>query len=223
MRQKFLFSVLISMVCGFNPVYSQTIEVKALDNFSTANPPKTISVQLLEPVEIKKGEFFGEGVILEGNLVDVVSPKRLKRDASFSFEPKKYTGADGNSHKIKAKIKTSYTEPIDKKDLAKKTVVSAGNFFVQGFSMGVAAVEGAVKNQDGNRFKSSVSSVYEVTPFSYARKGEDLEVKAGQIFFLKFPNYGKIEEEIENANSETVSNSNNTIEGQNYSITIEKE
>ena len=89
--------------------------------------------------------------------------------------------------------------------------------------MGVAAVEGAVKNQEGNRFKSSVSSVYEVTPFSYARKGEDLDVKTGQIFFLKFPSYGKIEEEIVNANTDTNSDSDKTIKGQNYSITIEKE
>ncbi|MBR6722392.1 hypothetical protein IKL64_02955 [bacterium] len=222
MKQKFLYLVLLltSLVCS--QAYAQTIEVKALEDISTANPSKTTSVQLLQPVEIKKDKFVGEGAVLNGNLIDVVSPKRLKRDADFAFEPKSYTDSEGKTRKIKAKIKASYTEPIDKKQVAKKTVTSAGNLFVQGFSMGVAAVEGAVKNQDGNRFKSSVSSVYEASPLSYARKGEDIEIKAGQVFFLKFPSYGKIDKEVQDANAQT-SSGPVTVQGQNYSIEIEKE
>ena len=225
MKQKFLYLVFILSIIACSPVYAQTVGVKSLSDFSTANPPKTISVQLLEPVEIKKDKFVGEGVVLNGNLVDVDSPKRLKRDANFSFEPKTYTDLEGKTHKVKANIKASYTEPIDKKNLAKKAATSAGNLFVKGFSMGVAAVEGAVKNESGNRFKSSVSSVYEVSPFSYAKKGEDLDVKAGQIFFLKFPSYKKIEQEVvENDSSVQVPESSvQIIEGQNYSIEIEKE
>lgn len=224
MRQKFLYLVLLLSIVVCNPAYAQTIEVKALEDISTANPQKTISVQLLEPVEIQKDKFVGEGSILYGDLIDVVSPKRLKRDANFSFEPKTYTDLNGSSGKIKAKIKASYTEPIDKKQVAKTTVVTAGNFFVQGLSVGVAAVEGAVKNEDGNRLKSSVSSAYEATPFSYTRKGEDLEIKTGQIFFLKFPSYSKIEKEMEFAKSQQNSSSElKTVKGQNYSIEIEKE
>ena len=222
MKQKFLYSVLLLSILVCSPAYAQTIEVKALEDISTANPSKTTSVQLLEPVEIKKDKFVGEGAILNGNLIDVVSPKRLKRDADFTFEPKSYTDSEGKTRKIKANIKASYTEPIDKKQVAKKTVTTAGNFFVQGFSMGVAAVEGAVKNQDGNRFKSSVSSVYEASPLSYAKKGEDIEIKAGQVFFLKFPSYGKIDNEVQNANMQETSGPV-TVQGQNYSIEIEKE
>ena len=225
MKQKFLYLVLILTILVCSPANAQTVAVKSLNDFSTANHPKTISVQLLEPVEIKKERFVGAGIVLNGNLVDVVSPKRLKRDANFSFEPKTYTDLDGKTHKIKAKLTASYTEPIDKKNLAKKTVTSAGNLFVKGFSMGVAAVEGAVKNESGNRLKSSVASVYEVSPFSYARKGEDLEVKAGQIFFLKFPSYKKIEQEVTESDSSVSApdSSVKIIEGQNYSIEIEKE
>lgn len=222
MKQKFLYSVLLLSILVCSPAYAQTIEVKALEDISTANPSKTTSVQLLEPVEIKKDKFVGKGAILNGNLIDVVSPKRLKRDADFTFEPKSYTDSEGKTRKIKANIKASYTEPIDKKQVAKKTVTTAGNFFVQGFSMGVAAVEGAVKNQDGNRFKSSVSSVYEASPLSYAKKGEDIEIKAGQVFFLKFPSYGKIDNEVQNANAQE-SSGPVTVQGQNYSIEIEKE
>ena len=222
MKQNFLYSVLLVLVFASNPVNAQTVEVKSLSDFSTVNPPKTISVQLLEPVEIKKNKFVKAGGTLEGDLVDVVSPKRLKRDANFAFVPKSYTDIDGKTRKIKVKIKASYTEPIDKKQVAKKTVATAGNLVVAGFSLGVAAVEGAVKNEDGNRFKSSVSSAYEASPLAYAKKGEELEVKSGQVFFLKFPSPSKIDKTV-NEQNEQKENENSTIKGQNYSITIEKE
>lgn len=223
MKQKILYSVLLLSVFVYCPVYAQTIEVKALEDISTANPSKTTSIQLLEPVEIKKDKFVGEGSVLSGNLVDVVSPKRLKRDADFSFEPKTYVDAKGKTRKVKAHIKASYTEPVDKKQVAKKTALTASNLVVAGLSLGVAAVEGAVKNQDGNRFKSSVSSAYEASPFSYVRKGEDIEIKAGQIFFLKFPSYGKIEKEVQAASEDLNDSSKSIVKGQNYSIEIEKE
>ena len=119
MKQKFLYLVLLLTILVCSPAYAQTIEVKALEDISTANPSKTTSVQLLEPVEIKKDKFVGEGAVLNGNLIDVVSPKRLKRDADFTFEPKTYTDSDGKTRKIKANIKASYTEPVDKKQVAK--------------------------------------------------------------------------------------------------------
>ena len=70
MAQKIFYSVLISIVFVCSPAYAQTIGVKSLNDFSTENPPKTISVQLLEPVEIKKDKFVGEGMVLNGNLIN---------------------------------------------------------------------------------------------------------------------------------------------------------
>lgn len=223
MKQKFLYSVLLSSVFVCNSVYAQTVEVKSLSDFSTANPPKSISIQLLEPLEIKKDKFIEAGGTIQGDLVDVVSPKRLKRDADFSFEPRVYIDSNGKTRKINAQVKASYTEPVEAKQVAKKTVMAASNLVVAGLSLGVAAVEGAVKNEDGNRFKSSVSSAYEASPLSYTRKGEDIDIKSGQIFFLRFPNPGKIEKEIDKVNNESVSGSKEIVKGQNYSIEIEKE
>ncbi len=192
MKQNFIFLVFIFFMFVCNPVCAQTVAVQSLSGFSTENPPATISVILLESLEIKKDYFLESGTVLNGNLVDVVSPKRLKRDADFSFEPKSYVDSNGKVSDLELNIKASYTETVDKAKVAKKAVVGVGNLFVKGFSMGVAAVEGAVKNTEGNRFKSSVSSVYEVSPFSYAKKGEDLNVQEGQIFCLKFPSAKKI-------------------------------
>ena len=50
----------------------------------------------------------------------------------------------------------------------------------------VGLVEGAVKNEKGNRAKSAVVSAYESTPLSYASKGKNIEIKQGQVFIMSF-------------------------------------
>ena len=53
-------------------------------------------------------------------------------------------------------------------------------------SLGYNAVEGAVKNEQDNRFKSSVTSVYENSPVSYVEKGNEIEISKNQVFLLNF-------------------------------------
>ena len=75
------------------------------------------------------------------------------------------------------------------------TPLSVGNHFVKGISLGYHAVEGAVKNEEGNRFKSSAVSVYESTPFSYVEKGEEIVIPKNNIFILNFKVKGEENEE----------------------------
>ena len=168
--------------------YSKTIEVLSLNQFSTANPPASIKIQLLEPVELNETTELAEGTIIQGNLVDVVSPKRLKRDATFSFIPTSYRNADGRAKIIHEEIVAKYSKPIDKKKIAKSAALSVGGFFIKGLKTGVAAVEGAVKNEEGNVVKSTAVSVYKASPAAYVEKGKDIVIENNQIFYLKFPN-----------------------------------
>ena len=207
MKQKILFMCFILLSGVFNQIYAQTIEVKSLSEFSTENPPTSIYVELLQPLQLDSNTSLQAGAKIKGNLVDVVSPKRLKRNADFSFEPVYYWDEKGNPHPIEKEVKASYTVPIDKAGLAKTAVTSVGSFFVKGLSIGVAAVEGAVKNEQDNRLKSSAVSVYESSPVSYVEKGQEIEISVNQNFFLKFPN---IKDQDENV-------------GQNYTYQIEKE
>ncbi len=219
MWQKNIFSgFLIIISCMYTQAYAQTVEVLSLDNFSTENPPQSISIKLLEPLEVSENEFYKAGVIMKGDLFDVVSPKRLKRDADFSFKPVTITDLDGKTYQIESNIKASYTTPIDKGKVAKNAALGVGSFFVKGLSVGVAAVSGAVKNEEGNRFKSSAVSAYEASPFSYVEKGQDISIAQNQVFFLKFsiPKDKKDSEQID-------IESNNVIQGQNYTYQIEKE
>lgn len=210
MWQKFLYLCFFLIISGmFSQAYSQTVEVESLSNFSTYNPPSSITVKLVEPLVLLPSLTLDAGVYLSGTLVDVVSPKRLKRDASFSFKPETYTTVDGEIHNLDIDVIASYTVPLDKGQLAKNAALGVGNFFVKGLSMGVAAVKGAVQNEEENRIKSSAVSVYEASPFSYVEKGEDLDIKFSQSFYLKFPNPEKLQNSVE--------------KGQNYTYTIEKE
>ena len=115
MWQKNIISgFLIILSCMFTQAYAQTVEVSSLDKFSTDSPPKSISIKLLEPLEISDNEVYKAGVIMKGDLFDVVSPKRLKRDADFSFKPVSYTDENGKTYQINSNITASYTEPLNK-------------------------------------------------------------------------------------------------------------
>lgn len=186
--QKKIFFIFIILVMSMtSKVYSKTVEVLSLDSFTTAEAPSSITVKLLEPLELNTDMLLSEGTLVKGELTDVISPKRLKRDAKFTFVPTSYKD-DTGSHIIDGYIQAHYTQPLDKKGLAKSAALSVGNFFLKGLKIGVTAIEGAVRNDSGNRLKSSAKSVYEASPVAYVEKGHDIVINKDQIFYLKFPN-----------------------------------
>ncbi len=218
-KRQFLisFGFLLIVVCTFTKAYGQTIEVVSQDTFSTVSPPKEISVKLLEPLVLSEKDIYAAGTVMKGNLTNVISPKRLKRDAGFTFKPTIYYDLSGNIQNISSNLEAEYTVPIDKGDLAKNVTLGVGSYFVKGLSLGVAAVSGAIKNEDNNRLKSSATAVYEATPMSYIEKGEDLYINKEEHFFLKFSSN---EDNKKDTKTET---QENTMKGKNYSYTTEKE
>ena len=84
MKQKILYFVFLMLLSAmFGKTYAQTVEVESLSVFSTANPPASITIKLAEPLELSDELILDMGTTLNGDLVDVKSPKRLKRDADF--------------------------------------------------------------------------------------------------------------------------------------------
>lgn len=196
MLKKILFGCLLTLIAS--PVLAVSVKVKALTPFSTENPADTISVELLEDCELSDTLTLYKGDIIYGKTSDVISPKRLKRNASFSVIPESYVSKDGAMHTFNENLKGKYSMHMDKKELAKSASLTVGSYFVKGLSLGVNAVEGAIKNEEGNRFKSSVVNVYENTPFSYVETGNELNILEGDIFWLKFKTPND-EEDSENA------------------------
>ncbi len=183
MLKKFItLSIILTMS---SPAFAEMMTVEAVTPFSTENPTPTLKVKVLEDCELDENFVVKKGTTITGKTTDVVSPKRLKRDASFSFIPERYTN-NGITYEFQDEYIGKYATKIDKKELAKSASLTVGNFFVQGLSLGVNAVTGAIKNEEGNRFKSSAVNVYEHSPFSYVENGNELNIQTGDIFYLKF-------------------------------------
>lgn len=168
------------------PVFAKTIPVQALNDFSSENPPEKFSIKVLDNIDLDAQTSLKEGDVVYGTIVDVKNSKRLKRNATFSFVPQVIHEPDGNIIEIKGYFPAKYTTKLNKGEIAKSAVLSVGNYFVKGLSMGYTAIEGAVKNEKDNRFKSTVNAVYESSPLSYVEKGHELFIPKEQNFLLNF-------------------------------------
>lgn len=179
--------VFISLfVLGFMPVFADTMVVQAVTDITTTNPTQEIKVRVLRnctlaDVSLKVGD------ILEGKMI-ATDPKRLKRDATFTFYPLSCTDLEGNVTRFPVLYygKFSAKFELDVGKVAESAVVSVANHFVKGIGTGFYAVQGAVKNKDGNPIKSAAVNVYENSIFSYANKGEELTIPKDSVFGLKF-------------------------------------
>ena len=188
---KKLLSILsVMFLMSSQTVLAKNIKVEAMSDFSTVKHPKTWQVKILETFSTKDGVIVNAGSIIDGRIDKVKNAKRLKRDATFVFVPEFYYDSElGYSKQIKKEFVGKYNKKteMDAKNLAKKGAVTAGNILIGSFvAPTVGLVEGAVKNEKGNRAKSAVVSAYESTPLSYANKGKELEFKKGQIFIMSF-------------------------------------
>lgn len=182
------FLLMIAVLLFANPVMAKNIKVEALSDFSTENPPSTWEIKIVEGFEMEDGRFIAPNTILKGDIVETTNPKKLKRNATFKFVPKYFSQGDYIQQVRRDFVgKYSSISELTPKNVAKKGAVTAGNILVGSFvAPTVGLVEGAVKNEKGNRAKSAIVSAYESTPLSYASKGKELEFKKGQVFVMSF-------------------------------------
>ncbi len=185
---KRLFLILLLLITS--PVFAKNVKVEAQSDFSTENPPDVWSVKIVEGFTTKGGYPVYSGSVIKGRIENVKDPKRLKRNANFTFVPTDYYDYNTKQwFKVENEIEAKYSSlsDVNAKSIAKSGATVVGNKLLDGFfGPGVALVEGAVKNEQGNRAKSAVVSVYESTPLSYANKGCEIEIKQGQVFVMKF-------------------------------------
>lgn len=180
------FFVFLALLMFSSPVLAKSIPVEALNDFSTENPPKTMDVKILSDIVLDETTTLSQGDIVHGQITDISDPKRLKRDATFTFVPIYYANNAKNVVNINGYFPAKYTTKLDKGGLAKSAALGVGSYFVKGLSIGYSAVEGAVKNEDENRIKSGAKAAYESSPFSYVEKGSEIVIIKGQHFLLNF-------------------------------------
>ena len=189
MKKIFLIILLLNIVFTVR-VEAKNIRVETMSDFSTANPPDVLELKIKNGFTTKSGKVVSENSVVIGKVVNVKDPKRLKRNASFSFEITGYKDSvTGCTLNVDKKIVGKYSSLTDvtPKGVIKTGAIAAGNKIVGAYlGPSVALVEGAVKNEQGNVVKSAVTSVYESTPLSYVEKGHELEFKTGDVFVMNF-------------------------------------
>ncbi len=184
---KKVFFILVLSMFAVMPVFAETMAVQSLTPISTETPKNIIKVKVIRDCTL--GNIpLKIGYILEGKMMSVTEPKRLKQDASFTFAPLTYFDLNGNAVHIPTLYIGTYSPKfeINPAKVAKSAVLTVGNHFVKGISTGFYAVEGAVQNEDGNRLKSAAENVYENSLFSYVEKGGQLHIEKDACFGLKF-------------------------------------
>lgn len=171
---------------GLIPAFADTMVVQAQSEISTTRPDEIVKVQVLRDCSLN-GTELKIGYVLTGKII-ITDAKRLKRNATFSFYPINYTDLNGNTVRFTELYygKFSAKFEIDPKKLAESAVLGVANHFFEGVRTGFYAVKGAVENEQGNRLKSSATSVYEHSPLSYIEKGGDLNLAKDTVFGLKF-------------------------------------
>lgn len=217
------------------PVSAATIKVKALSDFNTENPTDTLTVEAVTDLNLDNEIMIFQGYTMKGDIVDVVSPKRLKRDATFSFILTEYIDREGVVHKVDNEnriVKGKFTTKFNYLSVAKSAALTVGSYFVKGLSLGYAAVEGAIKNEEDNRLKSSAVSLYESTPISYVEKGQDIVIAKDQVFMLNFklkdeeteePNYEYTDLSGENDTKEKITDDSQKLNEKEVNSTLNKE
>lgn len=184
-----IFITLLMLLLIPTSAFAKNIKVEAMSDFSTETPPETWSVKIVEGFTTKDYPVYA-GSIIKGRIENVKDPKRLKRNATFTFIPTNYYDYNAQQWfqvEQNVKAKYSFLSDVNAKSIAKTGAVAVGNKLLDGFfGPGVALLEGAVKNEQGNRAKSAVVSVYESTPLSYVNKGKELVIEQGTVFVMNF-------------------------------------
>lgn len=199
MKKYLIRVVLLAMISCVAPAYADRLHVQAMSDFSTASPVHSITFQALDSIDLGPNVKIWSGDVVDAQIYEIIPPKRLKRNASFEIVPVSYTDTTGKKHLINEEFigKFSPKFELDKGQLAKNAALTVGNHFFQGLSLGYHALEGAVKNEEGNRVKSSVVSVYKNSPLSYVENGQELEIKEGDLFSFTFKTSQNDEDDAE--------------------------
>ena len=180
------------------------MKVVALEEFKTDAPSETIKVKVLQDTVLGSYDI-GVNSVLECQVLRIVDPKRLKRNASFYVKPLSYT-VDGTVCEIEEEYYGKYSAFVLSKEevkeipagkVIKKAAMTVGDYFVKGLSTCVAFVQGFAKNEKDNRLKSGVVNAYEESPLSYISEGQQLDIKVGDDFYLVFKTKEDEEEEAE--------------------------
>lgn len=177
--------IIIALQSNVLMAYAKKVEVKAMQPFDSLHPPKNFSVMLNEDFEYSDTKVLYKYYNLNGYIYEVIPPKRMKQSASFIFIPTSYTDFSHKTYPL-TNVVSKYTTKFALKNftITSAIIMAIGLVPAVVVSTGYFAVDGAIKNNDGNRLKSSATEVYDKTYLSMGEKGKNLYIYKNQDFLL---------------------------------------
>lgn len=189
---KFFIVFIFSNILLINPSFaSNKLHVRALEDFSSLNPNKYFSVEVINDGEIGDLKIL-KGDVINCTLEKIKNPTRAKQDAKIFLKLNNYEDKLG-IHQFPTPLKAKYSKSaVNKEEIKKippkkvviKTASTVGSHFIPGLSYGVSFVDGFVENEENNRLKSAVKQVYDDSFISLVEKGSQVEIEAGDEFYL---------------------------------------
>lgn len=180
--KKFLL-ILTLLTFFISPANAKSTLVEAMTPYNSNNPSDTIVFKVVNANYIENYGILYNDDIIEGIVIRAKDNNRLKQNATFSLKITQIRQSNGELQEPQ-NLFAKYTTEMDKLETSKTAALTVGNFFVKGLSCGYRTVEGAVKNPEGNRFKSAGVALYNSTPLAYINKGKDILIDVGKQFLL---------------------------------------
>jgi hypothetical protein len=162
--------------------------VELLEPFDMANPPNTLAVQTVGEHIFSTAEKIPSGTKIEGRVVKIVEPKRLKRDGYFYFEVTNLTRAERFfTPKNELVVKAQKHKPMNKKELAISAGTTVAGLFVDNIAIPINFVRGAANaSEEQNPLAAGAQNAYENSILGWTLKGNRMLLLAGDKLTLVF-------------------------------------
>ena len=192
MKKIFYLLVLFLIIGVISDAEAKTIKMVAetQKQFSTKNLTENVSLKIVGDYELSTTQHIPAGLIIKGNVVKIVEPKRGKMGAVAYFKLNSYTMPSGATYTVNnpnAVGKITAYKPLDIKSKSVDLGVSAAGLLVDHISYPINFVRGVATAAEGeNKLKAGAELTYEKSMFSYFSKGKHIEVPAGEKLIVTF-------------------------------------
>lgn len=216
MKKLWIALLFIMLLAPLNAAEAKTFKfpVETLTALSSENNTNSyVTLKMTEQHPLGE-DIIQKDAMLRVKLTNVQNARRGKQNAYFdgvliaySMPSENNKVVDVSEQKIPCRIK-NYS-PTDFKGIAESAATSVVSqvFKVPFLSQGIAAVKGIASPIEGKtRAESAGIRVYESTPLVYANKGEEINVKPGDLLTVAF----KIAMPDDEQEAESAANSNDT-------------
>ena len=184
----FIFAFILFFI---NSAHAKDIKVKveSLNDMNVYENNQSLRARVVEDTKLKNDIILQKDAVLDSKIIEIVPPKRAKRNGYLIIEPVVYIYDNLvipiKSEELRAKV-TYYTKP-DYKKKAAEAAIGAGASFIKGGQYVARFSEGVIKASEGeSRLKSGFENLYQNSAISYIGKGKEINIKQGDALVYKF-------------------------------------